>query len=33
MNVILTTNALKNILGLKLTPDEEKAERIFKKET
>jgi DNA sulfur modification protein DndB len=33
MNVVLTTNALKNILGLKLMPDEEKAERIFKKET
>lgn len=33
MNVVLTTNALKHVLGLKLMPDEEKAENIIKKET
>ena len=33
MNVVLTTNALKHVLGLKLMPDEEKAEKIIKKET
>lgn len=33
MNVVLTTNALKHVLGLKLMPDEEKAENSIKKET